>query len=186
MGHPLATPADTLLINGNYFWRSRPIGALIDEGRRLPETQTPKLRSFLVLIRGHAAILQLAPQQLRTHLKNGDWKSATVLQAGPRIIHEGRAVTRSDLAQEGFRRDVYRRTNHTVIGITRTGKLLFAFMANRTLAECTAILLRYGAVEAINLDGGSSASLHYQHLHYGRRSPMTALAVTRVLPHGAE
>jgi len=81
----------------------------------------------------------------------------TLVQAGPRLVTNGRvAVARS---REGFRNDVARRTRHVGLGLTRDGKLLIVAQSDVTLTEFARTFVRLGAQDAMNLDGGSSATL---------------------------
>jgi exopolysaccharide biosynthesis protein len=176
MGRHLAVPKGGVCIDANYFWQGKPIGVLLDHGRRASSLPLIQPRAVLVIKDKHAFVLVLTPKEAQDKLNSGIWKGATVIQAGPRIITHGKIVPPSALKQERFRASVYRRTQHTAIGITKEGKLLLAFIRGRTVAEVAAIMQHAGAVECLNLDGGSSASLTYNGRRYGA-TPRTALIV---------
>lgn len=86
---------------------------------------------------------------------------------GPRLLREGRVAI--NWAEEGFPASFARgRHPRTAVGLTRDGDTLLlvtvdgrqpALSRGATLAELAAILLKLGAWEAINLDGGGSTTL---------------------------
>jgi exopolysaccharide biosynthesis protein len=176
MGRKLSLPQGAAAINANYFWQGKPIGVLMSQGTRTLSLPLTKSRAVLVIQGKKATVHVVTPAEAERSVRTV-WKGATVIQAGPRIVHEGRVTTRSEIANEKVSADVLRRTNHTVIGITRAGKLLLCFIRGQTVAECARIVQQAGAVEALNLDGGGSASLRYQGQSYGRTNPYTALIV---------
>lgn len=177
MGKRQSFPKDSILINANFFWGGKPIGTLINNGELLKAIPLSKSRALLILYKDRAEILVLSPAQTKENIKSGKWKDATVLQAGPLLVRDGEIVSREQQKTEGFRRDVYRRTSHTAIGITRNNKLLIVFARNKTLYEMSLILKRAGAVDAINVDGGSSSSIKYKGRTYGAFRPKTILLI---------
>jgi hypothetical protein len=86
----------------------------------------------------------------------------TVLQAGPRLVVNGRVQLAPPA--EGFRDPaVYARRPRAAVGLTRHRKLLLVTVARGVLLrEIAAIMRELGAVEALCMDGGSSAGLYYQ------------------------
>jgi hypothetical protein len=94
-----------------------------------------------------------------------DWEGySTILGAGPRLIRNGSIdVTH---VEEEFRPDVLARGPRTTLGIDRQGNLIIMIIEawhskikGMTLDTVATEMLRAGAVEAINLDGGSSTTL---------------------------
>jgi exopolysaccharide biosynthesis protein len=86
----------------------------------------------------------------------------TVLQAGPRLVANGRVQLAPPW--EGFRDPaVYARRPRAAVGLTRHRKLLLVTVARGALLrEMAAIMRELGAVEALCMDGGSSAGLYYR------------------------
>jgi exopolysaccharide biosynthesis protein len=101
-----------------------------------------------------------------------------LLQAGPLLVADGRSVVAADADPEGFSAGARQFDSDITAGrypraaLGRAGQLLFAVAcdgrtrrdAGMTLAELAEALVALGAEEAINLDGGGSASL----VHAGR------------------
>lgn len=88
------------------------------------------------------------------------------LQGGPRLVRGGQVSIPYDW--EGFSGGFYRiRTARSAVGITAAGKILFVTVDGRrgragtgvNLPELAALMARLGAREAMNLDGGGSATL---------------------------
>lgn len=89
------------------------------------------------------------------------------LQGGPRLVRNGRVHV--PYHWEGFGPGFYRtRTARSAIGITASGKVLFVTVDRRdrrrrssgiNLAELARLMRALGARDAVNLDGGGSATL---------------------------
>jgi exopolysaccharide biosynthesis protein len=87
------------------------------------------------------------------------------LQGGPRLVRDGRVHI--PYAWERFSPAFFRvRTARSAVAITRAGKVLFVTVdrpgrgsAGMDLAGLAALLVRLGARDAMNLDGGGSATL---------------------------
>jgi uncharacterized protein YigE (DUF2233 family) len=109
-----------------------------------------------------------------------DWSSMdTVLRAGPRLLTAGGRTLWPHA--EGFRDPaIFARKRRTAVAITQHGKLLLVAVQKpvllRTLARA---LQQLGAVDAMCLDGGSSAGLYYRGKSYSvpRRSLTNLLVV---------
>uniref|UniRef100_B8HTR4 Phosphodiester glycosidase domain-containing protein n=1 Tax=Cyanothece sp. (strain PCC 7425 / ATCC 29141) TaxID=395961 RepID=B8HTR4_CYAP4 len=88
-----------------------------------------------------------------------------ILGAGPLLLERGQIVLNPDLEQFGNGLDA-QQAPRSGIGRTSTGQILLVTTHNRiggagpTLAEWAAILKTLGAVDALNLDGGSSTALY--------------------------
>ena len=97
----------------------------------------------------------------------GDFDQATqVIGAGPRLVKDGAVYVNVD--EEQFPSDIrVGRAPRSAVGVTQYGDYIFAVVDGRqthskgcTLQEWAAILLNdFGAVNAINLDGGGSTEL---------------------------
>jgi hypothetical protein len=104
-----------------------------------------------------------------------------LLAAGPLLIKNGQVVL--DAEGENFSSAFIKQKAHrSAIALTRQGKILLVAIGDGigrkgpTLAEETALLKRLGAVEALNLDGGSSTSL-YLGGELINRSPATSARI---------
>lgn len=94
-----------------------------------------------------------------------EWNNfPTILGAGPRLIENG--VIKVTHIEEEFRPDVLARGPRTALGVDREGNLIIVIIEawhdkirGMTLEAAAAELQRAGAVEGINLDGGSSTTL---------------------------
>ena len=89
-----------------------------------------------------------------------------VIGAGPRLVRDGRVYV--NVVQEEFPSDIrVGRAPRSAVGVTKYGDYIFAVVDGRqahsrgcTLNEWATILLNdFGAVNAINLDGGGSTEL---------------------------
>jgi len=105
-------------------------------------------------------------QRLRTELQltpNLDIVSA--IGGGPRLVKDGKEFI--PFAWEYFSPHFYRvRTARTAVGITAGGKILFVTVDARNgqntgmnLQEVAQLMIRLGARDAMNLDGGGSATM---------------------------
>jgi hypothetical protein len=80
-------------------------------------------------------------------------------EAGPVLIRDSEICWRIGAKEGLFRDDVLRKTKHLALGTTKFGKLIAAFFENHAMWEVAREMQRLGCVEAMNCDGGSSASL---------------------------
>jgi len=105
------------------------------------------------------------PASYKTEFKdmNGktlDWsKVVTAVGAGPRVVKDGKVAV--DAAKEGFSEAKILSSSaaRSGIGIKSDGSLVLATVGGATVKELGAILLKLGAVQAMNLDGGASSGL---------------------------
>ena len=143
-------------------------------------------RGFLLIARGNVAPLLALPTEGETQklggaiqapaassIKTANWKVVAprdwdnfphILGAGPRLVNAGQIQTTEK--EEEFRPDVIARGPRTAIGRDADGNWLFLVLDGRqvasvglTLPETAQLFHSLGAVEAMNLDGGSSTQL---------------------------
>ena len=102
-----------------------------------------------------------------------DWSIYTsVLCTGPRLVRDGIAYVNP--WAEGFRdRALYRPARRSALGLTANNKLLLVTVNKPIyLSKLAHIMHDLGAVDAVNLDGGSSTAIYYKGRvpsHPGRR-----------------
>jgi hypothetical protein len=104
-----------------------------------------------------------------------------VLGAGPLLVQNGQIVLNaaSERFSKGFQKQM---ASRSAIATTSRGTIVIAAIHNRvggrgaTLAELARIMQRLGAIDALNLDGGSSTSLSLGGQLIDR-SPVTAARV---------
>jgi len=127
---------------------------------------------FVVIARGEAAKridLQKLPRfSFGVGTTPYDWNFyENILGAGPRLVKDGLALTTAAPgAEENFLPDVLVRGPRTCVGWDKDRNWLFFVADGRsptsvglTLPETAQLFQRLGAVEAMNLDGGSSTQL---------------------------
>jgi hypothetical protein len=97
----------------------------------------------------------------RSHLNVAQSGLETVLRAGPRLIDQGRVSLMPGI--EGFRDPaITARKPRAVVGLTRKNKLLLVTVTKPLLLRDMArVMSALGAVDAMCMDGGSSAGLYY-------------------------
>ena len=113
---------------------------------------------------------------------------AHAIGGGPRLVKDGRKhITASP---EGFRPDIYASApSRTAVGITATGRLLLVVVegagererCGMTLEELAATLIKLGAVDAMNLDGGGSSTFVADGRLYNAPSDGTQRRVSNAL-----
>jgi len=141
---------------------------------------------YLLTIRGKPELasafsvgtsLQLESQSFPSYFD----RYPNILAAGPLLMKNGRVVL--DAKGENFSQAfINQKAHRSAIALTRESNILLVAMGDGvgrkgpTLAEATAILKRLGAMEALNLDGGSSTSL-YLSGELINRSPATSARI---------
>lgn len=88
------------------------------------------------------------------------WKQATsLLTAGPMLVQQGK-VQSQEGNPEGFSSDILGRATRSVVGLTRTGEILFIqYPQPVTLDQAARGAIELGCFQALNLDGGGSIGL---------------------------
>jgi Phosphodiester glycosidase len=160
---------------GGFFLRPEyaPLGQLRIAGQPLPSVAfDPPWGDLRACLRVHGERLQIAP-----HNELADDTGGELLQAGPLLVRDGQSVIAGDDAEgfsagaRQFDSDITQgRYPRAAVGID--GERLISVAcdgrtrgdAGMTLAELADALVSLGATDALNLDGGGSASL----VHHGR------------------
>ncbi len=81
--------------------------------------------------------------------------------AGPRLVTDGKVTVRA--TEEGFLENKILTASgaRSCVGVTKDNVLLFATTPNATLNQLAEALVKLGAEQAMNLDGGASSGLYY-------------------------
>ena len=128
-------------------------------------------QDYLLVARGTMAPLltasENAPDNLRVQIQSAPatWNNyPTILGAGPRLVANGQVQTNE--VEEEFQPDVIARGPRTAVGWDKDKNWLFLVADGRqaasvglTIPELATLFAQLGAVEAMNLDGGSSTQL---------------------------
>jgi exopolysaccharide biosynthesis protein len=165
-------------IVGGFFVRNpwRPLGEVHVEGRAV--SHEPVSEPFA----SERACVQIAADgavRIGARAAVGDRAGASLLQAGPLLVAGGRVVVDgsdregfsagagqfdSDITAERHPRCALGLGEHEIFAVCCDGRRT-GVDAGLDLAELARFLLGLGALEAINLDGGGSATLvHHGHL----------------------
>jgi exopolysaccharide biosynthesis protein len=143
-------------ITGTYFGTRGlvPVGDLVVDGTFV---HLGRAGTGLAITRDNTACL--IPRQQGRQSSWADYE--TVICSGPSLVRGGRIVL--DPKAEGFTSGAhFRLASRTAVGITAHNKLLLAAVSKPIhLGRMARIMKELGAVEAISLDGGSSAALSY-------------------------
>lgn len=124
-----------------------------------------------------------------------------VLGGGPRLVKGGQEFVTAEMEQfrtPPFQNDPIKgRAPRTAVGVTKEGKLLFVVIDGRqpgfsigaTLWETARLMIEFGAVDALNLDGGGSSTMVVQSKVVnapsdGRERPVGNALVVRVKKQG--
>lgn len=168
----------SIAFTANYYWLKFAIGLLRDE-KHVINIWPLAGRPVLSLSSSGAELT--ATDELSIDVKKA------YVQAGPTLIRDGLIDIRT--VQENFRADAVRLTKQISVGVTASQKLIVLYTAKTPLKEIAKILHDVGCVDAMKMDGGSSAFLHflpdptdkrYKSVERGRSAPYpTGLAFTR-------
>jgi hypothetical protein len=145
-------------IDGTYFnlRTNEPVGALVVEGRLIYDGLCSS--ALLVDEQGHVWMEYHAGKMGR----NLGWQRdiRTALCSGPLLVHHGKVSLQP--YDEGFGDPaLFALARRSAVGIKADGKLLLVTVHTPiTLNKLAHIMLRLGAVDAMNLDGGSSSALY--------------------------
>jgi uncharacterized protein YigE (DUF2233 family) len=150
-----------LAINGPFFYAGKPIGYIVKDGKLLNDTvSAQKWADFIAYDDGRMDIGQLDKTRLE------DIKLA--FTSTPRIVVDGKIHMLPSI--EGTPKDVVTgRRPRSAIGIREDGKLIVCVVdgnskwdAGLRIDELAAVMIKLGAVQALNLDGGGSSVMVHQ------------------------
>jgi hypothetical protein len=158
-------------IVGGFYMRpgGPPLGDLWIDGRALPtEPIDPPWAELRACLHVNGGPVRLAPRRQLPTAPVGD-----LLQAGPMLVAAGQSLIRRGQDDEGFSAgsrqfdsDITEgRYPRAALGLGERELIAIACEgradeeAGLTMAELAAAMIRFGAGEAINLDGGGSTSL---------------------------
>lgn len=148
-------PQIGLSVNTNYFWKGVPIGFLYNK-QPLYSLWQPNIRPCLVL--------GSKPQILPINEAN-KWKrvfpNSTIFEAGPYLVYDSKPWYLMGIIIGQFREDIYRKSSHTSVGITKANKLIFMFHKSASMETITKDHLKYGCTVSMKFDGGGSSHLYF-------------------------
>lgn len=152
-GQPVAS------ITGTFFCpvSALTVGNVVADGRLMTEGS---VGSVLRIDQDGRARVDSLQGKLGRHV---DWAGTKfAISAGPTLLVDGQVAIAP--ASEGFRDPgLYGYRMRAAMGVTPDNKLLLLTTGRPvSLHELASIFLALGAVDAVNLDGGSSTSLTYQ------------------------
>lgn len=156
----LLAPAPPLAaITGTFFdvKTGAVVGSLVSGGRLLEEGSTG---STLAIDTKHRARLLTTANKLGRYV---DWSPFEfAISCGPTLVRQGRLAVSP--WREGFRDPgLFGPRRRTALGVTRNRRLLMVGIERPVDVHKLARIMRgLGAVDAINLDGGTSATLYYR------------------------
>jgi hypothetical protein len=180
---------DQIIVYTPYYQTTDPSGAatnIVVENEKVTditygETKVPG-SGFIISANG------VAGETIKEDFKIGDtvkWFFITapafdnikhVIGGGPRLVYRGEANVTA--VEENFRGDVARgRAARTAVGITKDGGMIFAVVeknttsAGATLDELANLMVKLGAYEALNFDGGGSSAMVINNTLVNRNSP---------------
>ncbi len=167
---PTGTSATGTFATGTSATGTSAINSMVSSAVTVQTTGDVDLQAarFVVIARGQAAsgLDATRPPRFSYSVQTSpDWNGfANILGAGPRLIQNGRIKTTE--IEEEFRPDVLARGPRTSMGWDSERNWLLLVADGRsassvglTLPEAAQLLGQLGAVEAMNLDGGSSTQL---------------------------
>lgn len=134
-----------------------PYGYIVKSGKVIYKASRDQRAVFVYTNTGDALIAD-GETELKKLLDKGLVESA--LQAGPRLARNGKVDTNP--TAEGFKdpKVLTNRAARSAVGITAEGKLLIATASSATMKELAEVMVKLGAIEAMNLDGGASSGLY--------------------------
>lgn len=140
-------------INGTFFDENlRPLGDILADGRLINKGHYPN--ALAVTNSNRVAIIRGTRRKINwTGYKAG-------IAGGPRLVTSGKVHL--DPTADGFRMASLRiSARRSGVGITNDGKLLLVCTHRAfTLREFADLMIKYGAVEALNFDGGAACGLY--------------------------
>jgi hypothetical protein len=84
-------------------------------------------------------------------------------EGAPMLVKDSEIVWRQSAKECIVRSDVLAKTQHLCLGALKgSGKTVIVYFSNHAIWECARVMQDLGCTDAINYDGGSSASLSIQ------------------------
>lgn len=153
----------TVAVNGTFFNAYSennvqvPYGYIVKDGNVIHRASGDKRAVFVYTTAGEAKVVD-GEKELKVLLEEGNVQTA--LQAGPRLVRNGKVDTNPEA--EGFKdpKVLTSRAARSAIGVTTEGKLLIVTTTAANMKELAEAMIKLGAVEAMNLDGGASSGLY--------------------------
>jgi len=157
--HSLLASTPLAAVTGTFFdmKTGAVVGSLASGGRLLEEGSTG---STLAIDTRHRARLLTTANKLGRYV---DWTPFEfAISCGPTLVQKGRLAVSP--WQEGFRDPgLFGPRRRTALGVTKNRRLLMVGVEKPVSIHKLARIMRgLGAVDAINLDGGTSATLYYK------------------------
>jgi hypothetical protein len=150
-------------INGTFFDAYTksdvkvPYGYIVSSGQMLLKSSGDR-RSIVMFDRNNNAEL-IAGGDFAKRFAQGDMEGA--LQVGPRLLTNGKVTLGAK--EEGFRdpKILINGGARSALGLTRDHKLILLTVRGATIPQLANVMLKSGAYQAMNLDGGASSGLYY-------------------------
>ena len=158
-----------LVVNGTFFDppTRTVLGFIVSDGKIL---QKGVFTDAIIVKDGKAMLVTLK--------KPDDLKVDFCVSAGPVLVRNGKVVVGKERSKVGL--SLKQRAWRTGIGILNpTTLIVIVSLKPITLKEFAQLFRKYGATDALNLDGGNSVALAFKGKIYAwRRNPLNVLVAT--------
>jgi exopolysaccharide biosynthesis protein len=158
-----------LVVNGTFFDppTRTVLGFIVSDGKIL---QRGVFTDAIVVKDGKAMLVTLK--------KPDDLKVDFCVSAGPVLVRNGKVVVGKERSKVDL--SLRQRARRTGIGILNpTTLIVIVSLKPITLKEFAHLFLKYGATDALNLDGGNSVTLAFKgKIYTWRRNPLNVLMAT--------
>jgi exopolysaccharide biosynthesis protein len=160
-----------LVVNGTFFDppTRTVLGFIVSDGKIL---QKGVFTDAIIVKDGMAKLVTLKTPD--------DLKVDFCVSAGPVLVRDGKVVVGKERSKVDL--SLRERARRTGIGILNpTTLIVIVSLKPITLKEFARLFLKYGATDALNLDGGNSVTLAFKGKIYAwRRNPLNVLMATEV------
>lgn len=137
----------------------KPVGVLMTDGKVVYNDVNNETTKVEVMAMTKSGVLLVGPHSLNEMKEQGVTEA---ISFGPALVVNGRGTIKSGDGGWGI-------APRTAIGQRKDGSILFLVIDGRqtssvgaTLKDAQNIMLQYGAINATNLDGGSSSTMYYE------------------------
>jgi Exopolysaccharide biosynthesis protein related to N-acetylglucosamine-1-phosphodiester alpha-N-acetylglucosaminidase len=137
----------------------KPVGVLMTDGKVEYNDVNDVNTKVEVMAMTKSGVLLVGPHSLNEMTEQGVTEA---ISFGPALVVNGRGTIKSGDGGWGI-------APRTAIGQRKDGSILFLVIDGRqtssvgaTLKDVQTIMLQYGAINATNLDGGSSSTMYYE------------------------